>query len=362
MTEPDASAGVSWPSGPPPMPPSGWYDDPDQPWTWRYWDGVRWTDHRAPMWVPPARDPSSFSSWFERSIAVAKVAVRRVGVLIVGMWLLFGIAGWWLAVATFDSDAGRELRRLLDFEQTSVVGPTLTAELTDAEAERAWELVQDIFWSALPWIVLLAACSVVLAAWSVALVVRAVHPVTIDEASGGVGAEPLLSLVGASLRRVPAVLASGIVVFLVFAGVWVVASLPVLLVAVLGGSGAAIVLTAVFVVLLVVIATACLWVRLTSASVIAAMGGRGIGVVRSWELTRDQFWYAAGRLIITGLVAGAAAGVINSVTSFGQFLGFAAYVAILAVLQAVALAVSVVVTVAGQLVTIDQLGDRSELG
>ncbi len=89
---------MTWPTGPPPMPPSGWYDDPEQPWTWRYWDGARWTDHRSPMWVPPARDPLSFSSWFERSVDAAKVAIRRVGVLLVGVWLLFGIAGWWLVV------------------------------------------------------------------------------------------------------------------------------------------------------------------------------------------------------------------------------------------------------------------------
>jgi hypothetical protein len=314
------------------------------------------------MWVPPAHDPLSFSSWFERSVAAVKVAVRRVGVLLVGVWLVFGIAGWWLTVAAFDSDRGRELRRLLDVERTSVVGPTVTAELSDAEADRAWELVQDIFWSALPWIVLLGVGVVVLAAWSVALVVRAVQPHLSDPPTGGGPAQPLGNLVGAAVRRVPAVVGSGIVVFLVFAGVWVVAWLPVVFVALIGGGGAAILLTVVFVVLLVVVATAWLWVRLALASAIAAAGGRGIGVTRSWELTHDQFWYAAGRLVVTGLIAGAAGGVINSVTGFGQFLGFAAYVAIVAVLQAVAFAASIVITVSGHLVTVEQLVDRSEPG
>jgi hypothetical protein len=351
---------VTWPTGPPPMPPSGWYDDPEQPWTWRYWDGARWTDHRAPMWVPPARDPSSFSSWFERSVTAAKVAVRRVGVLLVGVWLLFGIAAWWLAVSTFDSDRGRELRRLLGIERSAFGGSTV--ELTDAEADRAWELLEDIVWSALPWLVLLAVGFVLLAAWSVALVVRAVQPHLADPPTGDGPAVPLGNLVGAAVRRVPAVVASGVVVFLVFAGVWIVASLPVVFVAVIGGGGAAILLTVVFVALLLVAAMAWAWVRLALASVIAAAGGQGIGVARSWELTTGQFWYTAGRLIVTGLVAGAAGGVINSVTGFGQFLGFAVYVAIVALLQAAALAASIVVTVSGQLVTIEQLVERSELG
>lgn len=362
MTEPDGKgSGVTWPTGPPPMPPSGWYDDPEQPWTWRYWDGARWTDHRAPMWVPP-RDPSSFSSWFERSVVAAKVAIRRVGVLLVCVWLLFGIAGWWLVVSAFDSDRGRELRRLLDVETNAFGGSTVTAELTDAEADRAWELVQDIFWSALPWMILLGVVFVLLAAWSVALVVRAVQPHLADPPTGDGLAEPLGNLVGAAVRRVPAVVGSGIVVFLVLAGVWIVAWLPVVFVAVVGGDGAAILLSVVFVVPLVVVAMVWSWVRLALATVIAAGGGQGIGVARSWELTHGRFWSAAGRLIITGLIAGAAGGVINFVTGFGQFLGFVAYVAVLFAFQAAALAAAIVVTVAGHLTAIGQLADRPELG
>ncbi len=256
--------------------------------------------------------------------------------------------------------AGRELRRLLDIERGVFGGSTVT--LTDAEADRAWELVQDIFWSALPWMILLGVGFVLLAAWSVALVVRAVQPHLADPPTGGAPVERLGVLVGAALQRVPAVVGSGIVVFFVFAGVWIVAWLPVVFVALIGGGGAAILLTVVFVVLLVVVAMAWLWVRLALASVIAAAGGRGIGVMRSWDLTHGQFWYAAGRLIVTGLIAGAAGGVINSVTGFGQFLGFVAYVAILFTLQAVAFAASIVVTVSGNLVTIEQLVDRPEQG
>lgn len=351
---------MTWPTGPPPMPQSGWYDDPEQPWTWRYWDGTRWTEHRAPMWVPPPRDPRSFSSWFERSVDIAKVAIRRVGVPLLVVWLVFGIAGWTLVASAFDSDRGRELRRLLDIDASAFGGSTAT--LTDAEADRAWDLFQDIFWSTLPWMVALGVGVVLLAAWSVALVVRAVQPHLAGQPTGGAPVERLGVLARASARRVPAVVGSGVVVFLVFAALWVVAWLPVVFVALIGGGGAAIVLTVVFVALLLVVTMAWLWVRLALASVIAAAGGAGIGVMRSWELTNGQFWYAAGRLIVTGLIAGAAGGVLNSVTGFGQFLGFVAYVAIVFTLQAVAFAASIVVTVCGNLVTIEQLVHHPEPG
>ncbi|MDH6199089.1 hypothetical protein M2272_005756 [Mycobacterium frederiksbergense] len=35
-------------SVPPPRPPAAWYDDPRDPRMFRYWDGVRWTEHVAP--------------------------------------------------------------------------------------------------------------------------------------------------------------------------------------------------------------------------------------------------------------------------------------------------------------------------
>ncbi|MEM9467729.1 MAG: DUF2510 domain-containing protein [Actinomycetota bacterium] len=37
--------------------PAGWYDDPEHPDQYRYWDGTDWSDHRAPKKPPPA--PSS---------------------------------------------------------------------------------------------------------------------------------------------------------------------------------------------------------------------------------------------------------------------------------------------------------------
>ncbi len=309
------------------------------------------------MWVPPARDPLSFSAWFEHGVAAVKVAMRRVGLLLVAVWLLVGAAGWVLVMSAFGSDDGRELRRLLEIDQTTFgpTGSSMTAELTNAEAERAWELIQDTFWSAVPWIIVLVGAIAVAWAWSVALVARAVEPHLAEPSSGDRPVEHLGDLVGIAFRRVPAVIGSGIVVFLAFVVVWMVASLPVVFVAVGGGGGAAIVLTVLFVAFLVMVATAWLWVRLTLASVVAAVGGHGIGVTRSWRLTRERFWYVTGRLLITGLIAGVASGAVNSVTGFGQFLGFAVYFALVFAFQSIAIAASVMITVAGHLVTIDQI-------
>jgi hypothetical protein len=306
------------------------------------------------MWVPPVRDATSISAWFERSVAGVKIAVRRVGLLLLAVWVLLGVAGWGLAVAVFESDRGRELRDLLDIERNAFGGSTMATELTNAEAERAWELIQDMFWSALPWMIVLGVAVLIASAWSVALAAGAVHPHVAESPVGDRPSEPLGAVAAASVRRVPAVIGSGIVVLLVFAGVWIVAWSPVVLVAVAGGGGAAIVLTVVFVALLVVVAMGWLWVRLSLASVIAAVGDHGIGVQRSWSLTNGRFWYVAGRLVITGLIAGVASGAINTVTGFGQFLGFVVYLAIVAVLQGVAVAASVMITVSGHLVTIDQ--------
>jgi hypothetical protein len=35
------------------MPPPGWYPDPEQPASVRWWDGTVWTEHRSPVWQPP---------------------------------------------------------------------------------------------------------------------------------------------------------------------------------------------------------------------------------------------------------------------------------------------------------------------
>ena len=50
-------------------PPAGWHPDPDDPNQWRYWDGERWTDQRAPRFQqppPPPHDPApDVPGWYD---------------------------------------------------------------------------------------------------------------------------------------------------------------------------------------------------------------------------------------------------------------------------------------------------------
>lgn len=45
-------------------PPAAWYDDPEDPTQYRYWDGANWTDHRSPKTPPrPATRADDESAW-----------------------------------------------------------------------------------------------------------------------------------------------------------------------------------------------------------------------------------------------------------------------------------------------------------
>lgn len=44
-------AGPSWAS--PPAVPPGWYADPADPYSLRWWDGTTWTGHTSPVQPPP---------------------------------------------------------------------------------------------------------------------------------------------------------------------------------------------------------------------------------------------------------------------------------------------------------------------
>lgn len=66
---------------PPPGPPAGWYPDPSQPHTQRYWDGATWTEQRAPLTTAPGQRPSGA---FPAALALAIVgaAIAVVGVFL----------------------------------------------------------------------------------------------------------------------------------------------------------------------------------------------------------------------------------------------------------------------------------------
>lgn len=70
----DASAGGK--------PPAGWYPDPEQAQTRRYWDGERWTDQRAPLDEPGRSE-----------FAVSPQTIRRVVGGIVAVLLILYFTG-----------------------------------------------------------------------------------------------------------------------------------------------------------------------------------------------------------------------------------------------------------------------------
>lgn len=73
-------ASVEPPTPPSGAPPAGWYPDPDSPRVQqRYWDGLAWTDQRAPLASPPA------PTWVVGAGYVLSVTV--IFGLVFGVWL-----------------------------------------------------------------------------------------------------------------------------------------------------------------------------------------------------------------------------------------------------------------------------------
>ena len=77
---------------------AGWYEDPEQSRTWRYWDGLAWTDDRAPMGSPPPQGgelgkPRAGSSAYP--VALAFLLVLVAGSLYNGQ---FAFALLWVVV------------------------------------------------------------------------------------------------------------------------------------------------------------------------------------------------------------------------------------------------------------------------
>ncbi len=356
---------MTWPTGPPPMPPPGWYDDPEQPLTWRYWDGAAWSEHRSPQWTPPVRDPRSFSAWFERSFACVKLALRRVGLWLVGMWALASVSTLVAGVVLFTSADGSELRELLGFDD----GFGTTTTLTESQADRVADLFGELLVAAIPWIIIVAIVYAVIGAWSWAIVARVaaqhvgarlvVDPRSNDEQVAELHAESVGEIATASLRRVPAVIGSSVVLGLVFLALLVAATVPIVLVVALGGGAAAIVLTVSFVVVGMIAVGVWLGGRLALAPVIAALGGDGIGVRRSWDVTDGQFWYVLGRVIVAALIAGAIGQVVGFATNVAFVFDVIVLLTISLVLQTVVSVISIVIQVSAMVVTLDQ-SDRAD--
>lgn len=337
------------------MPPPGWYPDPELAWTWRWWDGSRWTDLRAPQTVPPERDPYSLSSWFEQSVEASKRVIVRVGFVVLALWCVTAVLVGVFAFSVFNSGKGRELRDLIQFDRL-VDGNTV--ELTSAERDRLGELFGDIARAAVPWMVVLFVVVLLASTWACALAARVADRVdssTVESVSRPADTTD-------ALRRVPAVVAAVVVMSVVVAGVAAISLLPLFVAVAVDANGGTIAVTAVFGSMAAAVLATWVVVRLSLCVVLAAVGGWGIGVRRSWALTHAHFWGVAGRLLVAGFIAGAATFPLSFVNSFGWSIGFTTWLVSFLTLQAISSAISTVVTVPAQVVLVRHLSGRQGNG
>ncbi len=339
------------------MPPPGWYPDPESAWTWRWWDGARWSDLRAPQMLPPERNPYSFSAWFEQSVETSKRVIVRVGLVVLAIWGVAAVLIGVFAFSVFHSGKGRELRTLIQFDRI-IDGSGTTVRLTDAEWERAGDLLGDIARAAVPWMLVLFVALVVASTWATALAARVAERV----GSGTIEAVSRSDDSADAIRRVPAVVGALLAVSLVGLGVMASTLLPLFAAVAVDAGGGAIAVTAIFGFVAAVVLGTLVFVRLSLAVVLASLGGWGLGLQRSWQLTEGHFWGVLGRLLVAGLIASAASFPLSFVNSFGFSLGFTTWAVSFLVLQAIGNVVTTLVTVPAQVVIVDHLTARRGRG
>jgi len=339
------------------MPPPGWYPDPERAWTWRWWDGSRWSDLRAPQTLPPERNPYSFSAWFEQSVDASKQVIVRVGLIVLAIWGVAAVLVGVFAFSVFNSGKGRELRSLIEFDRI-VDGSTTTVRLTDAEWDRVRELLGDIARAAVPWMVVLFVVLIVASTWATALAARVADRAgsrTVDAVSRPDDSAD-------AIRRVPAVVGALLAFSLIGLGVIVLTLLPLFAALAADAGGGAIAVTGIFGFLAALVLGSLVFVRLSLAVVLASLGGWGLGLRRSWRLTEGHFWGVLGRLLVAALIAGAASFPLSFVNSFGLSFGFTTWAVSLLLLQAIGNVVTTVVTVPAQVVLVRHLTARQGLG
>lgn len=340
------------PTSPPLMPPPGWYADPEQAWTWRWWDGARWTEIRSPQTTGPVTNPYSFSKWFDQSFTLFKHLFRQIAIIVVAAWVLVGVLAMAAVFVVLNGSKGSEIRSLLQLDDVFGSGGSTTVFLTDAEADRVGELAIDLFWSSLPWMIALALIATFVWLWTTAFASLTAYRIDGD------AAVDRTEHAAAAVRRSPVLLASIFVIGAAVAAVMLLVLVPLFIAIAADAGGGAIALTGIFGFLAAISLVYFLWLRLALAPLLAVLGGHGIGIGRSWELTHGHFWGVAGRLIIAGLIVGAVTFPLNFVNVFGISFGFFAYLAIVVAFQLAGIIASTLVSVPAQVVLLRHLTEQ----
>ncbi|MGB0111819.1 MAG: DUF2510 domain-containing protein [Ilumatobacteraceae bacterium] len=342
---------MSWPTEPPSRPTAGWYADPEQPYMWRWWDGVQWTDVRSPMdWAPTPKDPHSFSSWFEQSTAAVKEVVVRVGLAVVAAYAACFVLVGVLTFAVFSTSEAEEIGDLLEFDQ-SLGSSEVTVELTSAEWDRVGDLLGDLASGWLIWTLPLIVFFVAALAWTWALCALAADRHVRGET------ESRSVVFRAAVGRIPAVVGASIAIGVVMLVTFVVPLIPMFVAIAAGSAGGVIALTAVFGGITAIVLWCWVYGRLALTLPIAAIGGHGLGVRRSWELTEGHYWGVIARIIVASLIASIATAPLSFVSGFGGIFGAGGFLVVMLLTQTVSASASALVTVPAQVVLLDHLAE-----